>query len=181
MQSIQQGLAVALSFCLLLANSRGGFAYQAGSITQSPPQAEQQSSEQLQQLVAPIALYPDTLIAQILAAATYPSEIVEAGRWMEQQKVLTGNHLAREVDKQSWDASVKALTQFPTVLANMNQNLAWTSELGDVYANQQQEVSQAIQVMRERDKEAGNLKSKSQEKVSKKGKTIVNEPASHDV
>jgi len=181
MQSIQQGLAVALSFCLLLANSRGGFAYQSGSITQSPPQAEQQSSEQLQQLVAPIALYPDTLIAQILAAATYPSEIVEAGRWMEQQKLLTGNDLAREVDKQSWDSSIKALTQFPAVLANMNQNLAWTSELGDAYVNQQQDVSHAIQTMRQRAQAAGNLSTTSQETVSTQGQSIAIQPAASDV
>src|SRR5947209_15782966 len=181
MQSIQQGLAVALSFCLLLANSRGGFAYQAGSITQSPPQAARQSFDQLQQLVAPIALYPDTLIAQILAAATYPSEIVEAGRWMEQQRVLNGNDLAREVDKQSWDSSVKALTQFPAVLANMNQNLAWTSELGDAYVNQQQDVTQAIQTMRQRAQQAGNLKSTSQQTVSNTGQTIVIQPAAPEV
>src|SRR5260370_20563047 len=99
---------------------------------------------------------------------------------MEQHKDLTGDALAKEVDKQSWDASVKALTQFPAVLANMNQNVAWTSELGDAYANQQQEVSQAVQVMRERAKQAGNLNTTSQEKVSNKGKTIVIEPASTD-
>src|SRR5260370_25633267 len=99
---------------------------------------------------------------------------------MEQHKDLTGDALAKEVDKQSWDASVKALTQFPAVLANMNQNVAWTSELGDAYANQQQEVSQAVQVMRERAKQAGNLHTASQEKVSTKGKTIVIHPASTD-
>ena len=104
------------------------------------PQAAQQSPEQLQQLVAPIALYPDGLIAQILAAATYPDQVVEAEKWMEQHKDLTGDKLAKEVDKQPWDPSVKALTQFPAVLANMNQNLAWTSELGDAYVNQQQDA-----------------------------------------
>src|SRR5260370_23934803 len=100
---------------------------------------------------------------------------------MEQHKDLTGDALEKEVDKQSGDASVKALTQFAAVLANMNQNLAWTSELGDAYANQQQEVSQAVQVMRERAKQAGNLNTTSQEKVSTKGKTIVIQPASSDM
>jgi hypothetical protein len=98
-------MPIALSFCLVLADSRSGFAHQYGSSTQSPPQAAQQSSDQLQQLVAPIALYPDTLIAQILAAATYPSEIVEAGRWMEQQKLLNGNDLAKWTNNHGIPAS----------------------------------------------------------------------------
>ena len=109
-------------------------------ISQPPPQAAEQSSEQLQELVAPIALYPDALIAQILAAATYPEQIVEAESGWQQHKNLQGDQLAKEVDKQSWDPSVKALTQFPAVLANMSQNLAWTSELGDAHLNQQQEL-----------------------------------------
>src|ERR1700756_1300635 len=173
--------AIVLSLCLVLAGTTKAFAQTDPSISQQPPQAAQQSAEQLQQLVAPIALYPDSLVAQILAAATYPQEVVEAEKFIQQEKNLTGDSLAREVDKQSWDPSVKALTQFPAVLANMNQNLAWTSELGDAYANQQQEVSNAIQAMRERAKQAGNLKSTDQEKVSNKGKTIVIQPASPEV
>jgi hypothetical protein len=158
-----------------------GLAQGDPSSSQPAPQAYEQSPEQLQQLAAPIALYPDALIAQILPAATYPDQVVEAEKWMEQHKDLTGDNLAKEVDQQSWDASVKALTQFPAVLANMNQNLAWTSELGDAYVNQQQEVSQAIQTMRERAKQAGNLKTTPQEKVSNKGNTIVIEPAETNV
>ena len=100
---------------------------------------------------------------------------------MEQHKDLQGDQLAKEVDKQSWDPSVKALTQFPAVLANMNQNLAWTSELGDAHLNQQQELTQAIQTMRQRAKQAGNLKTTPQEKVSTKGQTIVIQPAAPDV
>jgi uncharacterized membrane protein YgcG len=179
MRFFQQGMALSLSWCLLLVGVRDGFAYQADTSTsQQPPQAAQQSPEQLQQLVAPIALYPDAMVAQILAAATYPSEIVEAERWIQQHKDLKGDKLAKEVNKQSWDASVKALTQFPAVLANMNQNLAWTSELGDAYVNQQQEVTQAVQTMRQRAQQAGNLKTTSQESVSTTGQTIVIQPAS---
>src|ERR1700682_1817390 len=182
MRYFQQGMAVFLSGCLLVVGVRDGFAYQIdASNSQPPPQAAQQSPEQLQELVAPIALYPDALVAQILSAATYPDQVVEAGKWMQQNKSLQGAQLGQEVDKQSWDPSVKALTQFPAVLANMNQNLAWTSELGDAYVNQQQEVSQAVQVMRERAKQAGNLNTTSQEKVSNKGKTIVIEPAETDM
>src|SRR6202165_2926011 len=123
---LQQGIALFLSWCLLFVGVGDGFAYQADPSSQ-PAQAAQQNPEQLQQLVAPIALYPDALIAQILPAASYPDQILEAGKWMEQHKDLQGDQLAKEVDKQSWDPSVKALTQFPAVLANMNQNLAWTS------------------------------------------------------
>jgi hypothetical protein len=146
-----------------------------------PPQAAQQSQEQLQQIVAPIALYPDALVAQILPAASYPEQIVEAAQWLGAHKGVQGDQLAREVDAQPWDESVKALTQFPAVLANMKQNLAWTSELGDAYVNQQPEVSQAIQTMRQRAKQAGNLKDNPQEKVKTKGNTIVIEPSAPDV
>jgi hypothetical protein len=100
---------------------------------------------------------------------------------MEQHKDLKGDALAKEVDKQAWDPSVKALTQFPAVLANMNQNLAWTSELGDAYVNQQQALTQAIQTMRQRAKQAGNLKSTSQQTVTTKDQTIVIQPASPEV
>jgi hypothetical protein len=182
MRSIQQGMALFLSWCLLLLTVQDGFAYQTeASTSQQPPQAAQQSPEQLQQLVAPIALYPDALIAQILAAATYPSEIVAAEKWIEQHKDPKGDKLAKEVNKQSWDASVKALTQFPAVLANMNQNLAWTSELGDAYVNQRQDVTQAIQTMRQRAQQAGNLKTTSQQTVSTQGQTIVIQPAAPEV
>ncbi len=182
MRVFQQGMALFLCWCLVLVGVRNGFAYQTDpSLSQPPPQATQQSSEQLQQLVAPIALYPDSLIAQIMAAATYPDQVVEAARWADQHEDLKGDSLAKEVDKQSWDPSVKALIQFPTVLANMNQNLAWTSELGDAYVNQQQEVTQAIQTMREKAKQAGNLNTTPQEKVKTEGKTIVIEPAEPDV
>ena len=181
MKLLKQCMALFLSWSLVLLGARDGFAYQTDSFTSQPPQAAQQSAEQLQELVAPIALYPDTLIAQILAAATYPDQIVEAQRWLSQHKDLQGNQLGQEVDKQPWDASVKALTQFPAVLANMNQNLAWTSELGDANLNQQQELSQAIQTMRQRAKQAGNLQTTPQQKVNTKGQTIVIEPASPDV
>jgi hypothetical protein len=178
--NLQRGIALFLSWCLLLVGVGDGFADQADPSSQ-PPQAAEQSPEQLQQLVAPIALYPDSLIAQILPAATYPDQVVDAGKWMEQHKGLQGDQLAAEVDKQSWDASLKALTQFPAVLANMSRNLAWTSELGDAYVNQQQELSQAVQTMRERARQAGNLNTTPQEKVETQGNTIVIQPAETDV
>jgi Protein of unknown function (DUF3300) len=180
MRVFQQSMALVLCWCLVLASVPQAFAFQAGEL-QSAPRALQQSPEELQQLVAPIALYPDGLIAQILAAATYPDEIVEAEKWMQQHKTLAGQKLGKEVNKQHWDASVKALTQFPAVLANMNQNLAWTSELGDAQVNQQQALNQAIQTMRQRAQQAGNLKTTPQETVTTNANTIVIQPATPDV
>jgi Protein of unknown function (DUF3300) len=179
---IRQVLSLFLSYCLVLVTVPGGFAAQADqSATQPPVQAAKQTPEQLQQLVAPIALYPDALVAQILAAATYPDQVVEADRWLQQHTDLKGEQLGREVDKQPWDPSVKALTEFPSVLANMDKNLAWTSSLGDAYVNQEKDVMNAVQVLRDRAEKAGNLKSTSQEKVSKQGHDIVIEPADPEV
>src|SRR5712671_5177200 len=148
---------------------------------QPPTPLLQHSPQELQQLVAPIALYPDALVAQILAASTYPTEIVEADRWMQSHSKLKGEELAKEVDKQPWDASVKALTQFPSVLENMDKNLSWTSSLGDAYANDPQGVSDAVQTMRQQARNAGNLKSTEQENVTTQGNTIVIEPANPEV
>ena len=182
MEFIKQCLSLFLSCCLALATAPGMLAEQADPYGAQPPvQAAQQTPEQLQQLVAPIALYPDALVAQILAAATYPDQVVEADRWLQQHTDLKGEQLGQEVDKQPWDPSVKALTEFPSVLANMDKNLSWTSSLGDAYVNQQQDVMNAVQVMRDRAEKAGNLKSTSQQKVSKQGQTIVIEPADPQV
>src|SRR6202162_2366264 len=148
---------------------------------QTPTPPVQQTPQELQQLVAPIALYPDALVAQILAASTYPAEIVEADRWMQSHSNLKGDELAKEVDKQPWDPSVKALAQFPSVLENMDKNLSWTSSLGDAYANQQQDVTNAVQTLRQQARKKGNLNSNEQETVTNQGNTIVIEPANPDV
>src|SRR5580704_85030 len=148
---------------------------------QSPAPPAQQSPKELQRLVAPIALYPDALVAQVLAASTYPAEIVEADRWIESHPNVKGEELAKEVDKQSWDPSVKALTQFPSVLENMDKNLSWTSSLGDAYANQPQDVMDAVQAMRQQAHQAGHLNSNEQEKVTTQGNTIIVEPANPEM
>lgn len=144
-------------------------------------QSAQQTPAELQQLVAPFALYPDALVAQILAASTYPTQIVEAERWLQKNSKLQGEELAKEADKQSWDPSVKALTQFPSVLAKMNDSLSWTSAVGDAYYNQQQDVLDAVQVMRKRAEDAGTLQSTTQQTVATQGSTIVIEPADSNV
>jgi hypothetical protein len=173
----QKWAAVLAGFVVLTTVARG-MAYQAyQSASQSTIQGAQLTPAELQQLVAPIALYPDALVAQILAAATYPEEIVQADRWMQQHTELKGEELAQEVDQQPWDPAVKALTEFPSVLANMDKNLSWTSSLGDAYVNHQPDVMNAVQVMRGRAQNAGNLETTTQEKVTKKGKTIAIEPA----
>jgi hypothetical protein len=147
---------------------------------QAPPRA-QQTPEQLQRVVAPIALYPDSLVAQILAASTFPEQVVEANRWVQANPDLKGDALGKAVDQQPWDPSVKALTAFPSVLGNMDKNLSWTSSLGDAYYNQQQDVMDAIQVMRQKAEQAGNLKSTPQQVVTTQGSSISVEPASPDV
>jgi uncharacterized membrane protein YgcG len=154
---------------------------------QSPEQAAQgqqyiqQTPEQLQQLVAPIALYPDSLVAQILAASTFPEQVVEADRWVQGRPDLKGDALGQAVDQQPWDPSVKALSAFPSVLGNMDKNLSWTSSLGDAYYNQQQDVMDAVQVMRQRAQEAGNLETTEQQTVTTQGSSIVIEPASPEI
>ena len=145
------------------------------------PQYTPQTPEQLQQLVAPIALYPDSLVAQVLAASTFPAQVVEADRWVQDHSDLKGDPLAQAVDQQNWDPSVKALTAFPSVLANMDKNLSWTSSLGDAYYNQQQEVMDAVQVMRQKAQDAGNLKSTEQQTVQEQGSTIVIQPADPEI
>src|SRR3984893_15337419 len=158
------------------------------SSDQAPaPQSSQESApvnqtpEQLQQLVAPIALYPDALVAQILAASTYPTQIVEAERWLTGHSHLKGEDLAKQVDKQNWDPSVKAMAQFPSVLENMDKNLSWTSSLGEAYVGQPQDVTDAVQTLREDARKDGHLDSNEQEKVTTQGNTIVIEPATPEV
>ena len=150
---------------------------------QAPPgQPEtQQTPEQLRQLVAPIALYPDSLVAQILAASTFPEQVVEADRWIQAHLDLKGDALAQAVDQQPWDPSVKALTAFPSVLGNMDKNLSWASALGDAYYNEEQDVMDAVQVMRRRAQEAGNLQSTPQQTVKTEGSDIEIEPVSPEV
>jgi hypothetical protein len=153
----------------------------ASQSTNSPTAAPQLSAQELQQLVAPIALYPDALVAQILAAATYPTQVVEADRWMQRHSNIKGEELAKEVDKQDWDPSIKALAQFPSVLENMDKNLSWTSSLGEAYANEPEDVTNAVQEMRQQAEKAGHLNSNEQERVTAQGNTIVIEPVSPDV
>jgi hypothetical protein len=174
----KQTLALVVSGSLVLGTAGSGWADQYEQ-PMVPPAAGTTlpSPAALDQLVAPIALYPDSLVAQILAASTWPAQVVEADRWMQQNSSLKGPEFAQGVDQQAWDPSVKGLTQFPLVLANMDRNLAWSSALGNAYASQPQMVLDAIQVMRWRAREAGHLNGNSNEIVTIEGNTISIYPA----
>jgi hypothetical protein len=150
---------------------------------QVPAQAPytQQTPEQLQQLVAPIALYPDSLVAQILAASTFPEQVVEADRFVQAHPDVKGTDLGNAVDGQQWDPSVKALTAFPSVLGNMDKNLSWTSSLGDAYYNQQEDVMTAVQVMRRKAQDTGNLKTTPQQTVTDQDSDIEIQPVDPDL
>jgi len=143
------------------------------------------SSSQIDALVAPIALYPDALVAQVLAASTFPNEVVEADQWLKDHQNLQGTALAEAVNGQPWDASVQALTQFPSVLDNMANNLSWTSALGSAFYNQQADVMAAVQRLRQQAQAAGNLKTTSQQTVTTEAQggqqVIVIQPASPQV
>ncbi len=147
-----------------------------------------ESAGQLEQLLAPIALYPDSLIAQILMASTYPLEVVEAARWAKDNPKLKGKALEDAMKSQDWDPSVKSLTAFPQTLEMMSDKLDWTSELGDVFLAQQKQVMNTVQVLRQKAKAAGNLESNDQQKVTEKPEatgsqtqTIIIEPANPQV
>ncbi|MDW5266947.1 MULTISPECIES: DUF3300 domain-containing protein [Acidobacteriaceae] len=140
------------------------------------------TSEQLNALVAPIALYPDALVAQVFAAASDLDQITEATNWLAQNRNLTGTALSQAVDEQSWEPSVKSLTQFPSVLENLARNLSWTSSLGQAFTNQQADVMAAVQVMRAKAQAAGTLQSNSQISVVQQSpSTIVIQPANPQV
>ena len=166
---------VSPALCLLLVIATTPFEVAA---QQSAPngysgQGAPLSAEELQQLVAPIALYPDSLVAQVLAAATFPDQVAFAASWLQQNQSLTGKTLMQAVDAQQWDPSVKALTQFPSVLGNLAQNLSWTSALGEAYHTQAADVMSAVQVLRAKALAAGNLKSGSQLTVVQQSPQVI--------
>jgi hypothetical protein len=148
-----------------------------------PAQPQQQSlnADQLEQMVAPIALDPDTLVAQILAASTYPQQVAQADQWLMAQGNASPYQIAGGADVQPWDPSVKALTAFPQVLDEMSRNEGWTAALGNAYYNQPQDVMQAIQVMRQRAQDAGTLQSSPQETVSYDQGNIMLAPPTPDM
>ena len=157
-----------------------------------PPPAESEDSapppplspDQLEQLAAPVALYPDTLLAQILTASTYPAQVAVADQWLKQMQAegyAAPAQVAAGADAQSWDPSVKALTAFPQVLDMLDQNLQWTTALGNAYFNQPQDLMQTVQVMRQRAEDAGNLESSPQQSVTEDQGQIQVAPPSPEI
>ena len=134
------------------------------------------SQQDLDQMLAPIALYPDSLLAQVLMASTYPLEIVQAARWSKENPKVTGKELEDAMQKQDWDPSVKALTSVPTVLKQLNENIALTQKLGDAFLAQQEDVMKTVQTLRTKAKDSGNLKSTPEQVVKteqQEGKTVT--------
>ena len=168
--------SLAVFLALLLGASQGVIAQNEGG-------DKTFKQEELDQLLAPIALYPDSLLAQIFMASSYPLEVVQAGRWIKAYQTLKGDALSAALEKEDWDPSVKSLVNFPQALDLMNEKLDWTQKLGDAFLAQQKDVMDTVQKLREKAEAEGNLKSSEQQKVivEKETQTIVIEPADPQV
>jgi hypothetical protein len=160
---------------VLAQGDQGGTAKEEGAPAFRP--------EEIEQLVAPIALYPDSLLAQLMVASTYPLEIVQASRFVQQNKELKGEKLMAAAKDKEWDPSVKAMLEFPDVLRMMDEKIEWTEKLGDAFLAQQRDVMDSVQRLRRKADESGNLKTTKEQKVTveQETKTIIIEPANPDV
>ena len=134
------------------------------------------SQQELDQMVAPIALYPDALLSQILMAATYPDEVVEAARWAGARPGLSGDEAVRAAETENWDPSVKSLVAFPQVLAHMGANPQWTQALGDAFLDRQSQVMDTVQALRRKAQAAGNLRSDDRLRVLESGPSLLVQP-----
>ena len=148
---------------------------------QDQPTTKKFRQEELDQMLAPIALYPDSLLAQILMGATYPLEVVQADRWAKANRNLKGDQLNDALDQKNWDPSVKALVPFPQVLSMMSERLEWTQKLGDAFLDQQDEVMDTVQKLRARAQAAGNLRDTEQQRVIVQERVIEIEPVQPEV
>ncbi|HTS91934.1 MAG TPA: DUF3300 domain-containing protein [Stellaceae bacterium] len=185
--TLMRVLAGAMAACLLsagaaLAQTAPAPAPAPAPAAGSAPQQQNTpvfSQEQLDQMLAPIALYPDQLLAQIFMAATYPLEIVQADRWLKEgtNAKLTGDQLDNALQPQPWDPSVKSLVPFPQVLDMMSQQLDWTQKLGDAVLAQESDVMASVQRLRQKAQSSGSLQSNQQQTVSTEGQTIIIQPA----
>ncbi len=173
-QSVSKAIALFAVFLLIVP---------PGLFAQEQTAQKTFKQEELDQLLAPIALYPDELLSQIFMASTYPLEVVEADRWVKQNKDLNGDDLTAALESQSWDPSVKSLVNFPQVLDMMNNQLEWTQNLGDAFLAQQKDVLDTVQQLRQKADKQGNLNSSEQQTVvvEKETQTIVIQPADPQV
>src|SRR5690606_38747671 len=148
---------------------------------ESDPPAQIYSEAELDQMLAPIALYPDALLSQILMAATYPLEIVQAARWSRANPGLEGEAAVKAAAGETWDPSVKSLVAFPQILQTMDEKLEWTQSLGNAFLAQQTAVMDAVQRLRQRAYDAGNLQSNAHQRVEREGGDIIIRPATVEV
>ena len=172
--------------CLLLWSLVFSLAAPPGGImAQNADPGEQMifRQEELDQMLAPIALYPDELLVQVLMAATYPLEVVRASRWIQANPNLKGDQLAAALEQQDWDPSVKSLANFPSVLQMMNDRLEWTQKMGDAFLAQKDQVMDTVQELRRKAQAEGSLMSTSEQTVVEdpQSQTIVIEPAVPEV
>src|SRR6266576_1618379 len=153
------------------------------AFAQTPPAPRKApaTQQELDQMLAPIALYPDSLLSQIFMASTYPLEVVEAARWSKANPNLKGDQAVHAIAENTWDSSVKSLVAFPQILMMMDEKLNWMERLGDAFLAQQQEVMDTVQSLRQKASDAGNLKSNDQIRVEQQGPSIVVEPANPQV
>jgi hypothetical protein len=184
-EAIHSAIAVALCFALFAPADPAASVLTPQS--QSPAAAAETKipNDQLDSLVAPIALYPDPLLSQILVASTYPLEIVQLDQWMQKNSTMPKEKMAEEVKKQEWDPSVQGLVVLPDVVQNLSENIKWTTDLGNAFLAQQSDVMGAVQRMRAKAKQNGNLKTTEQQKVETKvvesKEIIVIQPAKTEV
>jgi hypothetical protein len=151
------------------------------AISQEPNISPVFKPEEIEQLVAPIALYPDSLISQILMASTYPLEVIQAQRWVEKNNNISGDALAIALEKETWDPSVKSLVNFPQILTMMNEKLDWMQKLGDVFLAQQKDVMDTVQKLRKKAQEQGNLKTTEEQVVKVEQEVIIIESSQPQV
>ena len=180
---LRAGCAVACTLALvgamLTTGSRQARAQDAENA--AAPAESKFSTDQLDQIAAPIALYPDSLLAQIFMASTYPLEIVQADRWRRSNAKLEGADLDAALKNQTWDASVKSLCTVPTVLQRMSENLDWTQDVGDAFLGQREELMQTVQSLRKKAHDAGNLQTTKQQTVVVEKEVIIIQPANPQV
>src|SRR5712672_2500172 len=161
--------AVACSILLITGSTRSaglGSARQQGNAPVEEP--AKIPNDQLDSLVSPIALYPDPLLAQVLAASTYPLEVIQLKQWLEKNKDLKDKALVDAVAKQPWDPSVQAMAPLPEIVKRLADDIQWTTDLGNAFLAQQSDVMDAVQRMRKKAQDTGNLKSTEQQKVETK-------------
>jgi hypothetical protein len=181
---VRQALGIVCAALVLQFSAGAPLVAQEQPISQQPP-LQQLTADQLDNLVAPIALYPDSLLSQVLVASTYPLELAEAGQWLQQNRNLQGPQLVDAARQQNWDPSIQALVVFPDVIERLNSNIRWTTDLGNAFLSQQADVMNAVQRLRADARAAGKLNSNTQETIAtdtQGGQTVIEiQPANPQV